>query len=123
VQLVKALRRFTSRSGGTIKTELMDSGYLSREMTSEVEHSHATPYIKMKSNSTAKAGGSASWRRNIRLQKDHPEEFMEEYCYRVVIEGIISAFKRVFGSMLPSKKRYHQDVEVLCRFVLWNCMC
>jgi hypothetical protein len=47
---------------------------------------------------------------------------MEEYCYRVVIEGIISAFKKVFGSMLASKKRHHQDVEVLCRFVLWNCM-
>jgi transposase len=122
VQLVKAVRRFTLRSGGTIKAELMDSGYLSREMTSEVERSCAKPYIKMKSNSTTRAGGSSSWRRNIRLQKDHPEAFMEEYCYRVVIEGIISAFKKVFGSMLASKKRRHQDVEVLCRFVLWNCM-
>jgi len=122
VQLVKALRRFTLRSGGTIKAELMDSGYLSREMTSEVERSCTKPYIKMKSNSTTRAGGSSSWRRNIRLQKDHPERFMEEYCYRVVIEGIISAFKKVFGSMLASKKRRHQDVEVLCRFVLWNCM-
>jgi transposase len=70
----------------------------------------------------AGAGGSSSWRQNIRLQKDQPEEFMEEYCYRVVIEGIISAFKKVFGSMLASKKRRHQDVEVLCRFILWNCM-
>jgi len=122
VQLVKALRRFSARSGGSIEAELMDSGYLSREMTSEVEKSHAKPYIKMKSNSTTRAGGTISWRRNIRLQKDHPEEFMEEYCYRVVIEGIISAFKKVFGSMLASKKRRHQDVEVLCRFVLWNCM-
>ena len=122
VQLVKALRRLTSRSGGTIEAELMDAAYLSRKMANEVEKSHAKPYIKMKSNSTARAGGSASWRHNIRLQKDHPEEFMEEYCYRVVIEGIISAFKKVFGSMLASKKRHHQDVEVLCRFVLWNCM-
>ena len=122
VQLVKALRRFASRSGGTIKAELMDSGYLSREMASEVERSHAKSYIKMKSNSTTRAGGSSSWRQNIRLHKDHPEEFMEEYCFRVVIEGIISAFKKVFGSMLASKKRRHQDVEVLCRFVLWNCM-
>jgi len=122
VQLVKALRRFTSQTEGTIEAELMDSGYLSRKMTSEVEKSKATPYIKMKSNSTTRAGGSASWRQNIRLQKDHPEEFMTKYCYRVIIEGIISAFKKVFSSMLASKKRHHQDVEVLCRFVLWNCM-
>jgi transposase len=81
-----------------------------------------SPYIKMKSNSIARAVGSSAWRRNIRLQKDHPEEFMEEYCYWVIIEGIISAFKKVFGSMLASKKRRHQDVEVFCRSVLWNCM-
>ena len=122
VQLVKVLRGFISKSGGTIDAELMDSAYLSREMTDEVERSHATPYIKMKSNSTTRAGRRSSWKRNIRLQKDHPEEFMEEYCYRVIIEGIISAFKKVFGSMLASKKRHHQDVEVLCRFILWNCM-
>lgn len=60
VQLVKALRRFTLKPGGTIKAELMDSGYLSREMTSEVERSHAKPYIKMKTNSTARTGGSSS---------------------------------------------------------------
>ena len=122
VMLVKALRKFTARSGGTIESELMDSGYLSREMADEVERSHAKPYIKMKSNSTTKARRSGAWRRNIRLQKDHPEEFMEEYCYRVVVEGIISAFKRIFGSMLASKKRRHQDIEVACRLILWNCM-
>ena len=111
VQLVKALQRCTVRSVGVIKAELMDAAYLSREMTSEVEKSNAKPYIKMKSNSTTRDGGTVSWRRDIRLQKDHPEEFMEEYCYRVVIEGIISAFKKVFGLMFASKKRHHQDVD------------
>lgn len=122
VQLVKALRRTCRRYKTTIDAELLDAGYLSRMMTDEIEKSNAKPYIKMKKNSTTKSRRRSSWKRNIRLQKDHPEEFMKMYCYRVVIEGIISAFKRVFGSMIASKKRHHQNVEVMCRLVLWNCM-
>jgi transposase len=122
IQIVKSLRRSCKKQGITIETELLDSGYLSREMTDEIERSKAKPYIKMKKNSTTRSGRKPSWKRNIRLQKDHPEKFMKEYCYRVVIEGIISALKQMFGSMISSKKRYHQNVEVLCRLVLWNCM-
>jgi len=122
VQIVKALRRTCRRYDASIDVELLDAGYLSRMMTDEIEKSNATPYIKMKNNSTTKSRRSPSWKRNIRLQKDHPEEFMKVFCYRVVIEGIISAFKKVFGSMIASKKRHHQNVEVLCRLVLWNFM-
>ena len=122
VQLVKALRSTCRRYSTSIDVELLDAGYLSRIMTDEIEKSNAKPYIKMKKNSTTKSRRRSSWKRNIRLQKDHPEEFMKVYCYRVVIEGIISAFKKVFGSMIASKKRHHQNVEVLCRLVLWNCI-
>ena len=122
VQIVKSLRKTCKRQGIIIDVELLDAGYLSREMTAAIEQSHAVPYIKMKKNSTTHSKRCPSWKRNIRLQKDHPEEFMKIYCYRVVIEGIISAFKNVFGSMLSSKKRHHQNVEVLCRLILWNCM-
>lgn len=122
VQLVKALRRSLLKQGTTIHAELLDSGYLSREMTDEIERSHAKPYIKMKKNSTTRSGRKPSWKRNIRIQKDHPDEFMKEYCYRVVIEGVISALKKMFGSMVSSRKRPHQNVEVLCRLILWNCM-
>jgi transposase len=122
VQLVRALRSTCRRYSTSIDVELLDAGYLSRIMTDEIEKSNAKPYIKMKKNSTTKSRRKSSWKRNIRLQKDHPEEFMKVYCYRVVIEGIISAFKRVFGSMIASKKRHHQNVEVLCRLVLWNCI-
>ena len=122
VQIVKSLRRSLLKQGKTIKAELLDSGYLSREMTDEIEKSKAKPHIKMKKNSTTKSKGSPSWKRNIRFQKDQPDEFMKEYCYRVVIEGIISALKKMFGFMISSKKRHNQNVEVLCRLVIWNCM-
>jgi len=122
VQIVKSLRRSLARQKTSIDIELLDSGYLSRDMTSEIERSHATPYIKMKKNSTTRSGRSPSWKRNIRYQKDQPEEFMKEYCYRVVIEGVISALKKLFGSTVSSRKRPHQNVEVLCRLILWNFM-
>ena len=122
LQIVRTLRRSCSKHGKTIEAELLDSGYLSRMMTDEIEKANAKPYIKMKKNSKSRSKGSSSWKRNIRFQKDHPDDFMKEFCYRVVIEGIISAFKKMFGSMISSKKRHNQNVEVLCRFVLWNCM-
>lgn len=121
LQTVKSLRRSCFKHGKTIDAELLDSGYLSRIMTDEIEKSKAKPYIKMKKNSTTRSKRSSPWKRNIRFQKDHPEEFMKEFCYRVVIEEIISAFKKMFDSMISSKKRYNQNVEVLCRLILWNC--
>ena len=121
IQIVKSLRRSCLKHGKTIEAELLDSGYLFRMMTDEIEKSNAKPYIKMKRNSTTKSKGKSSWKRNIRFQKDHPDDFMKEFCYRVVIEGIISAFKKMFGSMISSKKRQNQNVEVLCRLILWNC--
>ena len=101
---------------------LFDSGYLSYEMTDEIEKCKAKPYIKMKKNSTTRSARRSSWKQNIRFQKDHPYEFMKEYCYPVVIDGIISALKKLFGSTVSYKKRPHQNVEVLCRLILWNCM-
>jgi len=122
VRIVKSLRRSFSKHGKNIKAELLDAGYLSREMTDEIEKSKAKPYVKMKKNSITRSKGSPSWKRNIRFQKEQPDDFMKEFCYRVVIEGIISALKKMFGSVISSKKRHNQNVEVLCRLVLWNCM-
>ena len=55
VQIVKSLRRSCSKHGLNIIAELLDAGYLSREMTDEIEKSHATPYIKMKKNSRSRS--------------------------------------------------------------------
>lgn len=53
-QIVKSLRRSFSKHGKTIKAELLDAGYLSWEMTDEIEKSNAKPYINMKKNSTTR---------------------------------------------------------------------
>jgi len=122
IQLLRWLRSAFRKIGAKLDSTLQDSAYLSREMVEEVEKNDGTPYIRAKKNSTTRPRHSTRWKYLIRFQKEQPDEFMKKYCYRVVIEGIISAFKRVFGSVLLSKKRHNQDLEVLCRLVLWNCM-
>jgi len=109
---VKSLRKSCLKHRKAIDAELLDSVYLSRMMTDEIEKSKAMPYIKIKKNSTVRSRRSSSWKRNIRVQKDHPEVFIKEFCYRVVIEGILSAFKKMFGSVISSKKRHNQNVQV-----------
>lgn len=76
--------------------------------------------IKIKSNTTARAGAHLPFRRMVRGQEERPEEFDAVYCYRVVVEGVISALKRLFGHTVASSRRRNQNVEVLCRPILWN---
>ncbi len=97
------------------------SGYLSRVMATSVEELGGEPVIKIRSNITARAGTHPAFRRMVRRQKERLEEFDAIYCcYRVVIEGVISALKRLFGRTVASRRRNDQDVEVLCRLMLWN---
>ena len=79
-------------------------------------------YIRFLKTRTARRKGSREWSLMVRFQREMPEEFMKSYCYRVVIEGILSAMKNIFGVVIRSRKRHNQDVEVLSRLVLWNYM-
>ncbi len=97
-----------------------DCGYTSREMASLIGEMDARPVLKIRKSHSARKKGSKEWSLMVRFQKEMPEEFMRSYCYRVVIEGIISAMKNVFGVVLRSRKRHNQDVEVLSRLILWN---
>lgn len=101
------LKRALRRHGPKLERTLQDGGYQSREMATKVEELGGEPLIKVKKNVSFRAKG-------------HPEGFKAIYCYRVVIEGIISALKRIFGYRIASKKRHNQNLEVLCRLVLWN---
>lgn len=59
-----------------------------------------------------KSKGSSSWRRNILFQKDQPDEFMKEYCYRVMIEGIISTLKKFW---------FHCFLKEKTSIKMWRC--
>lgn len=115
-RLGSALRRFGLR----VERAMGDAAYGTRALATQVEDLGGTPCFKVRRDATGKAGGHPAWRRMVLRQRGDPEGFRALYAYRVVIEGIISALKRLFGTTIASKKRHNQNVEVLCRLLLWN---
>jgi transposase len=120
LRLLDLVKRAIRRHGVKVERGVGDGGYQSREMASKVEEIGGIPFIKAKCNVRILAKGHPEWKRMILRQRNDPEGFKAVYCYRVVIEGIISALKRMFGHKIASKKRHNQDLEILCRLVLWN---
>ncbi|MEE9116610.1 MAG: hypothetical protein V3U09_06920 [Thermoplasmata archaeon] len=117
---IEDAREDPRRSKVNIEKVLGDCGYTSWKMASLVGSMDGKPFLKVRKNHTARKKGSKKWSLMVRFQKEMPEEFMRSYCYRVVIEGMISAMKNIFGVLVRSRKRHNQDVEVLSRMVLWN---
>lgn len=122
IRMIDKLKGKFKRLGITVEEAIADSAYRSRNMATKIGNMGGTPQIKIRSNDTARKGGSKEWREMVLRQKNDPKEFKKRYCYRVVIEGIISALKQIFGSLIRSRKRHNQDVEVLTRLILWNYM-
>lgn len=122
IRMIDKLRGKFKRFGITVEEGLADSGYRSRKMAIKIGEMGGNPLIKVRSNDTARKGGSKEWREMVLQQRERPNEFKKSYCYRVVIEGIISALKHIFGALVRSRKRHNQDVEVLTRLILWNFM-
>lgn len=120
LRMMDRVKRMMKVFGVEILKALTDSGYLSRDMATKVEELGGVPLIKIRKNTTTKAGGHPAWKHMVRRQKNDPQGFKAVHCYRVVIEGVISALKRLFGHTVASKKRHNQNVEVLCRLILWN---
>ena len=120
LRMMKKVKRMIKVFGVEILKALTDAGYLSRDMATMIEDLGGTPFIKIRKNTTAKAAGHPSWKRMVRRQKNDPHGFKAVHCYRVVVEGVISALKRLFGHTVASKKRHNQNVEVPCRLILWN---
>ncbi len=116
------IRAGLRRSEAHLDKVLGDCGYTSRKMASIIGEMDGKPFLKIKTNHTTGRKGSKEWSLMVEFQREMPEEFMKSYCYRVVIEGIFSAMKNIFGVVIRSRKRHNQDVEVLSRLVLWNYM-
>jgi len=122
IRMIDKLRRKFKHLGITVEEGIADSGYRSRVMATKIGEMGGTPQIKIRSCDTARKGGSIEWREMVKRQREKTSEFQKSYCYRVVIEGIISALKNIFGPLVRSRKRHNQDVEVLTRLILWNYM-
>lgn len=121
-RLLERVRGPLKRAGLSVDALVGDGAYASRKTATAVEALGGEPCLKVRADATAKSKGHPAWKRMVHRQREDPEAFLARYCYRVVIEGVIGAIKATFGRTIRSRKRHHQDVEVLCRLILWNCM-
>jgi transposase len=97
-----------------------DMAYSSRNNLEIVGNLGGTAYIPYRKNATARAGGSALWKKMYHYFQLNREEFMEHYHKRSNIEATNAAIKRKFGETLKSKNPTAQVNELLAKIVAYN---
>jgi len=97
-----------------------DRAYLSRENCNAVAAVGAEPWIKLKSNTTAKTRGSPAWRRMVLGFWQNPEVAERKYHRRSAVEAAISAKKRKFGSFVRARKDTSKENEETLSWVGYN---
>jgi transposase len=97
-----------------------DRLYLSRKNCDAVAAIGAEPWIKLKSNTTARAEGSTNWRRMVLAFKVTPDVANEKYHKRSNVESTFSAKKRKFGSSVRRRLLTSQKMEESFSWVGFN---
>ena len=64
-----------------------DSAYIAREICNLISKMGGTPYVKPKSNTTAKSKGSRSWRKMVLEFMKNRTQFDTHYRQRSIVEG------------------------------------
>ncbi|MEM4308971.1 MAG: transposase, partial [Thermoplasmata archaeon] len=118
--MLQKLKGSMKKYGFQIKNAIGDAGYAARYLIRAIRNLGARAFIKVKSNHSAKKKGERDWPLLVEFQRQNPKEFQKVYCERVVIEGIFSAIKNIFGRVVRSKKRHSQNIELMGRILLWN---
>ena len=97
-----------------------DRAYLSRENCNAVAAVGAEPWIKLKSNTTAKTKGSPAWRWMVLEFRQNPEVAERKYHRRSAVESAISAKKRKFGSFVRARKDTSKENEEALSWIGYN---
>lgn len=97
-----------------------DKAYLSRENCNAVHEIGAEPWFKIKSNTTARAKGSPSWKKMVDAFKEHPEIANTKYHKRSNVESTNSAKKRKFNNYVRCKLPTSQKNEESLSWVDYN---
>ena len=97
-----------------------DRAYLSRANCDAVHEIGAEPWFKLKSNTTAKARGSLTWKKMVSISKEHPEIADPKYHKRSNVESTNSAKKRKFNNFVRGKLPTSQRNEEYLSWVGYN---
>lgn len=97
-----------------------DRAYLTRENCNAVNEIGAKPWFKLKSNTTAKAKGSPTWKHMVNTTKEHPEIADPKYHKRSNVESTNSAKKRKFSNHVRCRLPISQRNEESLSWVGYN---
>jgi len=78
------------------------------------------PFLRFKVNATAKAKGYPAWQISFRAYTDNPDEWMDEYHIRSMVEAVFSSLKRCFGPDIKSIKGWLKRRELAIKVLAYN---
>jgi len=97
-----------------------DKGFSSRKNCQLVADKKGTPYLAFRTNATGLSKGYPAWHISIRAYTDNPNEWMEEYHMRSVIESVFASIKRCWGSEIMSRKSWLRRRELSIKVLAYN---
>jgi len=111
-RLIKDLPRLGKVAGDKI--------YSSRKNCQMVADKDGTPYLAFKANVTGRSKGYPAWKISFRAFSASPDEWMDEYHIRSVVEAVFSSIKRCWGSDIKSRKGWLKRRELGIKMVAYN---
>jgi transposase len=111
-RLIRDLSRIHKAAG--------DKAYSSRVNCQAVVDKGGKPFLRFKANATAKAKGYLAWQISFRAYSDNPDEWMDEYHIRSMVEAAFSSIKRCFGPDIKSIKGWLKRRELAIKVLAYN---
>jgi transposase len=99
---------------------MADAAYTSHANLALVEQMGGAPYIRFKSNMSARAKKPMHWKRAVRGFQADPDAWMEIYHRRSIVEAVFSSIKRSWGSTLRSRKYWNQRRELALKVLAYD---
>jgi len=97
-----------------------DKAYSSRVNCQAVADKGGKPFLCFKANATAKAMGYPAWQISFEAYSDNPDEWMDEYHIRSIVEAVFSSIKRCFGPDIKSIKGWLKRRELAIKVLAYN---
>jgi transposase len=97
-----------------------DKAYSSRANCQAVADKKGKPFLCFKANATGKAKGYPAWQISFRAYADNPDEWMDEYHIRSIVEAAFSSLKRCWGPDIKSIKGWLKRRELSLKVLAYN---
>jgi len=97
-----------------------DKAYSSRVNCQAVADKKGRPFIAFKANATGRPKGYPAWQISFRAYTGHPDEWLDAYHIRSVVEAAFSSIKRCWGPDIRSIKGWLKRRELAIKVVAYN---